>query len=47
MRICIAEAARMATAHSAARRMSIRVLMVVSIMVGRSFHDPHDDTARP
>jgi hypothetical protein len=36
MRIWIAEAARMATAHSAARRMSIRVLMAVSIMVGRS-----------
>jgi hypothetical protein len=34
MRIWTAEAARMATAQSAARRMSIRVLMAGPIIVG-------------
>jgi hypothetical protein len=47
MRIWIAEAARMATAHSAARRMSIRVLMAVAIMVGKAAPDLLDATARP
>ena len=35
MRIWIAEAARMATAHSAAKAMSVRVLMGRAIMLSK------------